>query len=177
MEPNQILVCWQRRLLPAKLRGVRCVMHVIWLSHYHSIGRGGRMGGYIQNLPLMHPDSYLDDKFCHWGITLQVYQKTSAWATLKNGRGEGMSTVSSLSNQFEGNQFNHLWNINIQRVPTPFFILSIISDLGHMASPQCIMRQEDLEKEVGGLLLGSREEETRGGHWAGFLWLSGANPL
>lgn len=74
-----------------------------------------------------------------------------------------MSTDSSLSNQFERNRFNHF--MKHQHPKSSYAILypiHVISDLGHMASPQHIMCQEDWEKtkEEGGLLLCSREEET-----------------
>lgn len=82
---------------------------------------------------------------------------------MKNGRTEEMSADSSLSNQFEGNRFNHFMKHQHPKTASAvLYPIHIISDLGHMAVPQCIMGQVGWEEreEDGGLLPGSREEET-----------------
>lgn len=81
---------------------------------------------------------------------------------MNNSRTEEMRADLFLSYQIEGNRFNHFVNDRHPKTATAIpHSIHIISDLGHMAIPQCILGQVDWEeREDGGLLLCSREEET-----------------
>lgn len=81
----------------------------------------------------------------------------------KKGRTQEASADSSPANRSEGNRFNHFMKHQHPKTASAIlYPIHIISDLGHMAVPQCIMGQVKREEgeEDGGLLLCSREEET-----------------
>lgn len=161
-EPNQILICWQQRLLPIKMGVMGRVMYVMWLLHYSPIHRrGGRGSGGSVCV-------YTCRSIRNHGWKLRLRRK---WAGIHHHSQANAGETDLITFR------EHHANIaKASLYPTHH----IISDVVHkVMQTSCILWYENWQKqkEENGSFSQPGKQEALGCNWAGLLWLSRANPL